>query len=70
MGIISQSQLASELGVMPYAMLRYVREGLPVRAGGVVDRTEALEWLARKYATPASDMMWNVGARVAKLLGG
>jgi hypothetical protein len=44
---ITKAALAAELGVTPQAVSAYVRDGLPVRRDGRLDRAEALTWIGK-----------------------
>lgn len=48
--IITKAELATLLGVSRPRVSQLVRDGLPVRADGKLDREAALGWL-RRYAT-------------------
>ena len=43
--IISKSELAEELGVLPARITQYVRTGMPVRPDGKIDLLKAVRWL-------------------------
>lgn len=45
--VISKSQLAGELGISRARVSQYVKEGLPIRKDGKIDRESALNWIAR-----------------------
>ena len=49
--IVRKGQLARELGVGVESIRRAIREGMPLRWDGRIDRTAALVWL-RVYGTP------------------
>ena len=51
MTLISKAQLAEELLIAPPAVSRYVREGMPVRADGRINREAALDWVSRNRVT-------------------
>lgn len=68
---ITKSEFAKELRISKARVSQLVADGLPVRAGGRLERTEALEWVARNKTSTgwsARDGRPDVGCQAAELL--
>ena len=69
MTITTKAALADELGVTRARVSQYVKQGLPVRSDGKLDRDVALNWLNRNVVglNREQDRGVNRAARLAKL---
>lgn len=68
MTITTKAALADELGISRARVSQYVRDGLPVRSDGKLNRDEALNWLNRygRGLNTGADRGVNRAARLAK----
>lgn len=68
MTITTKAALADELGISRARVSQYVRDGLPVRSDGKLNRDEALNWLNRNIRglNTGADRGVNRAARLAK----
>ncbi|MDV2987410.1 UNVERIFIED_CONTAM: hypothetical protein Q9R58_24165 [Methylobacteriaceae bacterium AG10] len=68
MTITTKAALADELGISRARVSQYVRDGLPVRSDGKLNRDEALNWLNQygRGLNTGADRGVNRAARLAK----
>ena len=71
--VVTAAQLATELGCAKSSITRRIQQGLPTLPGGRLDRTAALEWLAKQISGQGGG--WNgtrrgegIGERSKRLL--